>query len=292
MNSFDDYISAYLNESVIDIPRNSLDPTVFQFPDNGTPIMNPIIKTQIMNDIEKFRDIVSVGAYFVVGSILTKNYTPHSDIDVNVKINTVDGVMTEEIMDLIKHMNGSMAAGTTHPVNYFLIQDDYDLDKTDAAYDVANETWIKEPEDIDLDVQNYMNKFTKTINGMDFNTAELRRDIIDLEELKSLDGDQIKNLAGRVDAKIKEIEDGIESLIRSYMNIRTLRRDAFDKDMSPADIRKYGKKNKLPENVTYKLLERYYYFDFIKKLKEIVKDDNITDSEISSIKNAGKDFWK
>lgn len=292
MSTFDKYFRDVLNESVIDIPRNSLDPTVFEFPEDGPPIMHPIIKTQISYDIDKIKEVVPVVVYFVVGSILTKNYTPHSDIDVNVQIDPPDETVVEGVFDLLKILNGKLGAGTTHPINYFIIKDDYDLDKTDGAYDVANEAWIKESEDIDLNVQNYMDRFQSTIQGIDFNVEELRRDIIDLEALKGMNEGQIRDLETRTEEKMKEIEDDAESLVRHYMNVTTLRKQAFEKDMSPTEIRKYGKKNKLPENVVYKLLERYYYFDFMKTLKNILKDDKITSSEINTIKRAGQEFWK
>ena len=245
-----------------------------------------------MNDIEKFKDLVPVVVYFVLGSILTKNYSPHSDIDVNVQIDPPDDTVVESVFDLIKNLNGRLAAGTTHPINYFVIQDDYDLDSADGAYDVANEAWIKEPEDLDVNVKNYMERFQNTINGIDFSAAELRRDIIDFESLKDMDDDQIKNLESLTQAKLDEIEDGIESIIRSYKNVRTLRRRSFERDMTPTEIRKYGKKNKLPENVVYKLLERYYYFDFIQELKHILEDDKVTDAEVKKVKKAGREFWK
>lgn len=292
MSIFNKTFNDIINESIIDIPRNSLDPTVFQFNDNIPPIMHPIIKMQIMNDIEKFRDIVPVTIYFVVGSILTKKYTPRSDIDVNVQIDSKDDTITEEIFDLIKNINGYLAAGTTHPINYYVIKDDYNFNNTDAAYDVKNEVWIKEPENDDVNVQKYMNKFQTTVNGIDFNAAELRRTIIDYEELKKMDTDQIANLQGKVELKLKEIEDTVESLVRQYKNIKSIRKQSFEKDMSPTEIRKYGKKNKLPENIIYKLLERYYYFEFMKELKRVLEDDKITDKEISDIKRAGREFWK
>jgi hypothetical protein len=198
----------------------------------------------------------------------------------------------EAVFDLVKNLNGKFAAGTTHPINYFVVEEDYDFNRTDAAYDVANEAWIKEPDHIDLDVQKYMDRFQNTINGIDFTASELRRDIIDLETLKEMDEDQVKDLEAMVQAKIEEIEDGIEGLVRSYKNIRTLRKHGFEKEMTPTEIRKYGRKNNLPENVIYKLLERYYYFEFMGVLKEILADDKITDKEIKQVKKAGKNLWK
>ena len=37
------------------------------------------------------------------------------------------------------------------------------------------------------------------------------------------------------------------------------RRAAFDRDMTPDEIRAYGIKNRLPKAVIYKMLEKYHY---------------------------------
>ena len=92
--------------------------------------------------------------------------------------------------------------------------------------------------------------------------------------------------------KIKEIESTVEKLVRSYSNIKNVRREAFEKEMTPAQIKKYGEKQKLPVNVIYKMLERYYYVDFIKVLRDVLKDNKISNKEIKQIKRAGKEFWK
>lgn len=292
MNQYNKYIFDILNESVLDIPRNSLDATVFQFKDGDYPIMNPMIKTQILHDIETIAGMVHIEKFFVVGSILTKNYTPHSDIDVNVQIRVPKDRMISPIFDLVKKLNGSMAAGTTHPINYYIMEEEYDLDKTEAAYDVANEVWIKEPKSSSFDANSYMNKFQNTVEGIDFTANELRRHIIDLEELKSLDKDQVKNLQSRVEEKMADIEDSVDKIIDTYKNVKSMRKNAFEKDMSPAEIRSYGSKNKLPENVIYKMLERYYYFDFIKQIQSVIEDNDISDKDIKKIKKAGQEFWK
>lgn len=292
MNNFDKYIYTYLNESIIDIPRNSLDTTVFQFSDQNAPVLHPLIKTQIMQDIEEISQVAPVTRYFIVGSILTRQYTPKSDIDVNVQIDSPDDQVLTELFPLIKRLNGKMAGGTTHPINYFIMEEDYDLDKTEAAYDVKNEIWIKEPKGMEFNVEDYIGRFENKVHNLDFSSNQLRRHIIDLEELKDLDESDIKDLSGKIEQKMGEIETSIERLISTYKNVKSLRKKAFDSDMSPDEIRKYGHKTRLPENVIYKMLERYYYFDFIKQLKKVMEDGEVSQDDIKQIKRAGKDFWK
>ena len=54
--------------------------------------------------------------------------------------------------------------------------------------------------------------------------------------------------------------------------------------MTPEEIKTFGRKNQLPKNVIYKMLEKYHYLTFYKELKHILEDGQVTDAEIQSIK--------
>jgi len=260
MSNFDKFCSSIFNnkwelsESVIDIARNSIDPTVWEFPEDNLPILRPSIKLQIIDIIETIGGIVAVKDFFIVGSILTKQFSPNSDIDVNVQIDEDTNDLTmEALYQFVRRANGSLAIGTTHPINYFIVQQEYDISKSQGVYDLANEKWIKIPDDIDIEIDAYFNKFQNTINGIDITTAELRRDIIDFETLKHLSPTQVSKLGDLSSKKLDEIENDMEFLIKSYHDIHHLRKVAFDREMSPGEIKKFGKKWKLPENVVYKM---------------------------------------
>jgi hypothetical protein len=278
-------------ESVIDIPRNSLDPAVFQFPDDGFPILQPLIKTQILKDIENINRVVPIQNFYIIGSILSKHYNKNSDIDVNIEINkNVEDYDINNAHHIIKRINGGMAAGTTHPINYYIMKGKYDIEKTTAAYDVASERWIKEPEEIDITVTNYLDKFKDTIQHIDLSIASLRRNIIDFDELVTLDNKQLNQLDGLLKTKLDEIEHDVTFLIKAYQDSVEARREAFARDMTPEEIVHYGKKYKLPENVVYKMMEKYYYSLFIKKLKDILGEDGELEPEnIKDIQQASKD---
>lgn len=296
-DNFSNTINSFVNESIIDYPRGSLDPNVFQFnEDSGIPLMLPIIRSQIMYDVAIIDKLVRINRFFVIGSILTQTYTPRSDIDVTVEVESKveeDDILSEKLNMLLKTINGRLAAGTQHPIHYYIVGGEYDLDKAEAAYDVMDQKWIKEPEAVDIDVKDYMEKFQGTVNGVDIATGELRRDIIDYEQLKTFSPKQIKQIKGILDEKALEIEKDVDALVKSYEQLRSSRKQAFRNPMSPSDIKKYGEKFKLPENVIYKLLEKYYYIEFIKKINELSEDkDGLTSKDISKIKQAGRMFWK
>jgi hypothetical protein len=129
-----------------------------------------------------------------------------------------------------------------------------------------------------------LNDFNKKVQEIDVVKGELKRDIIDYDELKDLSPNDVLDLQDKINSKLEEIEDDLQQIIKIGDNVDVERRAAFDKDMSPDEIRLYGIKNRLPKNVIYKMLEKYHYLKFYKKCKQILDDGKVTDAEIDSLK--------
>ena len=130
----------------------------------------------------------------------------------------------------------------------------------------------------------YLKDFERKVQEIDVIKGELKRDIIDYDELSDLKPDDILNLQDKINSKLEEIEDGIKDIIKVGDGVATDRRTAFDTDMSPDEIRTYGIKNRLPKNVIYKMLEKYHYLTFFKRCKKILDDGEVSDAEIDSLK--------
>ena len=290
--SFDNLLNDwYLNESVLDIARDGLDPDVFQFPEQGAPIVNARIKQQIIDGVTQIHSVIPVQDYFIIGSILTTKYNEHSDIDVNCEVDVnINPVGLENIVSLLKVINGRLATGTQHPINFFIVKGEFDHDKTEAIYDLANDRWIKEAENTSFNVRRFMSKFKNKLDGIDIATAELRRNLIDYDELKDLDKTDIGNIEFEVKKVLSAIEVDIKNIVKMYNNAKILRTKSFENAMSPMEIRKFGKKNNLPDNIIYKLMERYFYKDLVTKLKPLLDDGEIEKEDIPEIKKTFKDF--
>ena len=86
------------------------------------------------------------------------------------------------------------------------------------------------------------------------------------------------------ESKLEEIEKDIQDIVDIGDTVDAERRAAFDKDMTPDEIRAYGIKNRLPKAVIYKMLEKYHYITFFKYLKNILADGEVSDDEIDSLK--------
>lgn len=286
----------YITESVIDIPRDTLDPNVFSFPDTGQPRLQSSIKKQIVSDITKIDNVIPVKQFYIIGSILTKRYNDKSDIDVNVEVEnggTSDERFSDIVSKIVKKLNGKLAVGTTHPVNYFLMRTEYDLDKTDAAYDVMNDRWLKiAKEEESIDLKKFLNHFQKAITKMDMLTGELRRDVIDLDYYKTLPSDKIKKLKDLVSEKLKEIENDIVQLSIAKKQFKEMRELAFKKDLSFTELRTYISRNWLPENISYKLFSKYHYDKLVSQLDDFLEGNKPLDvQDVEKMKRINLGLW-
>jgi len=129
----------------------------------------------------------------------------------------------------------------------------------------------------------YLKDFERKVQELDVIKGELKRDIIDYNELTELTPNDILNLQEKVKDKLEEIEDSLEDIVKIGDGVDAERRAAFNTDMTPDQIRTYGIKNRLPKNVIYKMLEKYHYLTFYKKCKKILEDGIVTDKEVKDL---------
>jgi len=284
-------------ESIIDIPRSTYAPSVFDDADTSNPKIKSSVISMIDKQVEDFEKEYPVLKITLIGSILTKRYRNDADLDINILFDVPEEKQEDERLRLSKqflssknpdNIQGKLIPGTKHPVNYYLITDEktYDdqNDKADAVFDITNNKFVKRPEDFTFDVNLYIKDFDKKVQEIDVIKGELKRDIIDYDELKELKSGDIKDLEKRIKSKLEEIEKDIQDIIDIGDTVDAERRAAFNKDMTPDEIRAYGIKNRLPKNVIYKMLEKYHYITFFKYLKNILADGEVSDDEIDSLK--------
>jgi predicted nucleotidyltransferase len=282
-----------IQEAVIDIPRRTYAKGVFDDADTDNPKLKQGVLDIIHNQIKQFNDIRPVLKYSLVGSILTKTYRDDADLDVNVLFDVPledRDVVRKELAKSLSSINGALVPGTKHPINYYIITDpnvkETNDKMADAVFDIKNNTFIRKAKEFKFDPKRYAADFEKKVREIDVVQGELKRDIIDYNELKELNPDDVLNLQDLINEKLNEIEESIEQLVSIGNTVLKDRADAFATDMTPEEIKTFGRKNALPKNVIYKMLEKYHYLTFYKKLKDILSDGEITDAEINSIDEA------
>ena len=283
-------------EAVIDIPRRTYAKGVFDEADTNNPKIKDSVKAQIDKQIEEFETEYPVVKIGLIGSILTKRYRDDADLDINVLFDVPVEKREDERLRLSQkylsaknpdNIQGKLIPGTKHPINFYFITDMKTYNdqekKADAVFDIEDNKFIKRPEEFTFDPSMYVKDFEKKVQEIDVVKGELKRDIIDYRELEGLTNDDVLNLQDKINTKLDEIEDSIRDIIKIGDGVDAERRAAFDKDMSPDEIRQYGIKNRLPKAVIYKMLEKYHYLKFYKKCKKILDDGKVSDKEIDDL---------
>src|SRR6056300_1327367 len=227
-------------ESIIDIPRRTYAPAVFDDNDTDNPKIKQSVKSQIDSQLKEFETEYPIIKAGLIGSILTKRYRNDADLDINVLFDVPVEKQEDERVRLSKkylsasnpdNIQGQLIPGTQHPINFYFITDKITYDdqeeKADAVFDIENNVFVKRPEEFIFDPNLYVNEFERKVQELDVVKGELKKDIIE------------------------EIENSLEQIVKIVDNVDAERRAAFDTDMSPDEIRQYGVKNGLPKNVIY-----------------------------------------
>jgi len=283
-------------ESIIDIPRRTYAPAVFDDANTDNPKLKSSVKAQIDAQLKEFEKEYPVIKTGLIGSILTKRYRNDADLDINVLFNVPVEKQEEERVRLSKkylsasnpdNIQGQLIPGTQHPINFYFITDkktyDDQEEKADAVFDIESNVFVKRPDEFVFDPDLYVREFERKVQELDVVKGELKRDIIDYNELTELTPNDVLNLQEKIKDKLEEIEDSLEQIVKIGDTVDAERRAAFDTDMSPDEIRQYGIKNRLPKNVIYKMLEKYHYLKFYKKCKKILEDGIVTDKEVKDL---------
>jgi len=286
----------FIIESIIDIPRRTYAPKVFDDADTNNPKIKDSVMKQINTQLKEFESEYPILKTSLIGSILTKRYRNDADLDINVLFDVPTDKQEEERTRLSKkylsaknpdNIQGKLIPGSEHPINFYFITDKQTYDdqnkKADAVFDMESNKFIKRPENFTFDKNLYLKDFEKKVQELDVIKGELKRDIIDYRELEELEPNEVLNLQDKINIKLDEIEDSIEQIVKVGDGVDADRRAAFDKDMSPDEIQKFGIKNRLPKNVIYKMLEKYHYLKFYKKCQKILDDGKVTPDEVDDL---------
>ena len=258
-------------EGILSPTQETLDPEIFEQKRDGSYVLWEWVRSFLLDvvatEFVAFGEVVGV---YLVGSILSYQWEKDSDIDLSIVLKTEDD---EDFRLAIEHAVEISGSGklyipeTQHRVEPYIVAEE-DWEETaklkDGIYDVVRNKWIKGPYSYRADVARYMRRFRSLIRDVDIQIGELKRDLIDFDDLFSWDAEALNGLYKEVQRKIREVNLDVKRLVRTYEKIHQKRTAAFTKPLTPAQLRKYATANLLPSNVIYKLLQRYHYLRLLK----------------------------
>lgn len=283
-------IDNILREAVIDWTKSTLDPDLFS-KTGSKYVLKPHVAEFIQSIIDWIDDnVVDVNDAFLKGSILSFQWLDHSDVDLLIEIDDTDDMEWKKLQESVDDkVENIYVPGTDHPLQIYLHRGTYNTDNADGILYLDDRGWLKGPYNMRININDYLSKFRKMVSSVDMATGELRRDLIDYRLMDQLSEDDVVGIEAELLNKLEEIDNDVEDLVFQYKHIRDMRHKAFSDDMTPEEIAKYGTKNKLPENVIFKLLERYHYLRFMRTLKDIASN-HVNKAEVDDVADAVNDM--
>ncbi len=240
------------NYSIVDPIKSSLDETVIK---NDT--INPKLREKITQAVEKIeRELkLAVKKTWVIGSSLTYQWTPTSDIDVNLFIEEKDADRVKELNKILyDEYNEKLFLGK-HPINFHFTGGRYPKFKADAIFDITSNKWIKKPQALSEDDIEELIKGCASLQEF----SDILKEYIKLQKL-------IESYNGQEDS-LNEIFEQAFTVNNLFEKIRDIRREEFkkrpEKGMHSA--------NERCSNVIFKLLEQYGLGNLSKEIANFIK---------------------
>jgi len=238
--------------------------------------LNKQLRKMIIDNFNNWLDDdeIEIKKMCMIGSITGYQYTEFSDIDVNIVL----GLSENEIKPLAKILpNGNL--WKNHPVNYYLTTNDKNIMAAEAIYDLLEDKWIKKPSKDDTQVPvAYALEISKFfMDGIDLRISEYERDKKELDMLQDyLKENDIEVDKGDIQQKIvlkeEEIKADLDSIYIGHKMAKSFRKEAFEGEEADFLINiQSSHPNKSINNVVYKLLEKFGYFEKLDKYEKIRK---------------------
>ena len=278
----------------VQIPRESLDSTVFQFFDDGRPpVLQDSIKAQIITDVQSLEQVAPITGFYLVGDILTPYYVEATNMDVYIELDpeVVDNISTAGLFYNIRRLNGRFATNTTHRVYYHLHTQHLDEEAEEAVYDIINERWPKRPSATTPRLEEFITKFNETMLSIDNETGELLRDRLEIQEIKKLTTADIQTIRYYVQKKYDRLVENLENVVKLFPDEQAIERLLNDNTLTVLEIKLIGQS--IPDFIRVMFFEKFYVVKFIQTLDDLLVDDDEFDVRaLVNTNEMGKHFKK
>lgn len=240
-------LEALLNEAAENLNESILDPVNFVrcqeiFNDNDT-MKDEVVKfikntfelwyKQLNTELKTF----NIEGYKAIGSSTGFQYTDSSDLDIQVMVSMKDGHEFSETRKTIRILpNGNNVPGTSHPVNYFLVdvKNPTDLIKVENLYNINTEEWEKKTELNSIEVPVlYVREISRLFtDSFDLLMGRFDRDLEYLKDATKLNP-EIQSISDNekkatIDKCITHLKADIDSMKLADQLIHGFRLQAYD----------------------------------------------------------------
>lgn len=265
-----------INESVIDPVMKKLSPDLW----SGSKL-KPQARTSLLNFVNGFIKDEGiedkVEKIILTGSSTTYQYSPNADVDINVSMKITNEKL-DELKKKLADYNGKMFPNTSHPMNIFILNKEWVPGLRGPSYDLKNDEWEISPEksDIDISYKAVLEIALSWARKIDLDIAEYRRDVKEYEiikyhlsisdELQMITESELKR---QIKVKKDEILADLDNISLDLYILKNFRSEPFTGGYKSPDLLikvKGPNPNYTINNIVYKILERFGYFEALHKI--------------------------
>jgi len=266
-------------EGVVDTPSQNLSDIFIDGKIN--PKVKKIILDGILEIELQFPELI-IKDYFLVGAAVTYQYTQTSDIDTTLVLdyNTDKDLMKKADKWIENNLDGKTLWLNKRPFQWKLTYEQTrdNLDSVDSAYDIENDSWIKEPPSFE-DVSKMINtKIENKFSKENILYGQMEKTIQPI--LQTIYHELEKNY------NQKDMSDLINRGYHRYeKGIKSIRKKSYGNEIELG----YPSKNWGKGNFIYKMFDREDYNKVFSILKHIVKNNLYNDeNELKKLKQSLK----
>lgn len=206
----------------------------------------------------------------------------------------------EEFQDIVikwfnEHRDEIKGFIADHPVEIYIQLDPKQDLMSDGCYNLLEDEWLVDPKIVPMDYDPYedfshiADDIRDAVESADVLLGELKRDVIDYDVIKQamerMSGEDKEKLIQKLQDKLNEIEDDIETLYGKRKEWVDARRKASKPTTPEQALKDVGLAKKWRDtNAQFKFVNRYRYLKTIRDLQELLADEKITPEEVDKIK--------
>jgi len=183
-----------------------------------------------------------------------------------------------------------------HPAEVYIQYDPNQDLMSDGNFSLLSGEWLVGPKVAPMNFDPYedfshiADTIKSEVENVDKLFGELKRDVIDYDVIHlamgRMSGEDKKRLLQKLQSKLEELEDDIETLFAKRKDWVDARHNAAkpttpEQALKDVELAKRWKDT----NATFKFIDRYKYLKTIKELQDLLADEEITSDEVSVIKN-------
>lgn len=263
------------DESILDAPREGLDPAVWTMSDDGQYRLSDEAKAAVDKVVQHGKEMLGTGVSArIVGSITSNQYSDGSDIDVHL---TFDGLSEDDAevlnADLRKGFDVAKREGEVpseiggHPLEVYLQPNPFQDLMSVGCYDVQEERWVVGPDLKPTDFDPYEEFYSEDMEHVKDVLKDVRRILLGCNEtatvvLNSAEGDFRTGEFEALKALIMEGAEVFEAAKRC--------RKAFSSPKSEEDaLRKRESRKWKVADSAFKLMDKFGYLKALKGITNI-----------------------